>query len=147
MRQEVLDAKNGLKKESRDRELLAAQLATTVREEGQKREEGIERETRMRQEGLERAAEAFHAALREERKVREKEDLRIEGRTLGAVGTKATDASSPESVGLVMEHRALRQSITELQDRLSSAETRQRSAEERTVSMLDAIMGGLTGGE
>ena len=45
-----------------------------------------------------------------------------------------------------MEQRALRQGLSELQDRLANAEVRQRNAEERTVSMLDAIMGGLAGG-
>merc|ERR1719326_955909 len=143
-RQDVLEVKNSLKKEARERELLANKLVGTVREEAQKREEAIEREARIRQEGVERQTEAFHAGLREERKAREREDLRIEGRSLGAVGVKAPgDPSSAEAAGLVMEQRALRQGLAELQDRLSSAEARQRSAEERTVGMLDAIMGGL----
>jgi hypothetical protein len=148
MRQEVQEVKNNLKKEARERELLASKLVGTVREEAQKREEALERESRIRQEGLERQAEAFHAGLREERKAREREDLRIEGRSLGAVGAKAPgDPSSAEAAGLVMEQRALRQGLSELQDRLASAEVRQRNAEERTVSMLDAIMGGLAGSQ
>jgi len=146
MRQEVLDTRTALKKEARDRELMASTFTLAVREEAQKREEMVEREAKLRQEAQERAVEAFHAALREERRTREKEDLRIEGRSLGTVGAKApTDASSSEAVGLVMEQRALRQSLTEMADRLGAAEVRQRNAEERTVSMLDAIMGGLTG--
>jgi len=148
MRQDVQDVKNNLKKEARERELLASKLVGTVREETQKREEAVERESRIRQEGLERQAEAFHAGLRDERKAREREDLRIEGRSLGAVGVKASgDPSSAEAAGLVMEQRALRQGLSELQDRLASAEVRQRNAEERTVSMLDAIMGGLAGSQ
>merc|ERR1719443_1962999 len=148
MRQEVQDVKNNLKKEARERELLANKLVGTVREEAQKREEAVERESRIRQEGLERQAEAFHAGLREERKASEREDLRIEGRSLGVVGAKAPgDPSSAEAAGLVMEQRALRQGLSELQDRLASAEVRQRNAEERTVSMLDAIMGGLAGSQ
>ncbi len=49
------------------------------------------------------------------------------------------------AVGMIMERRALRQSIVELQDRLAQVEARQKDAEERTVGMLDAIMGGLGG--
>jgi len=148
MRQEVQEVKNNLKKEARERELLASKLVGTVREEAQKREEALERESRIRQEGFERQAEAFHAGLRDERKAREREDLRIEGRSLGAVGAKASgDPSSAEAAGLVMEQRALRQGLSELQDRLANAEVRQRNAEERTVSMLDAIMGGLAGSQ
>merc|ERR1719284_1834256 len=39
MRQEGLDLKNNLKKETRDRELMAAKLVQSTREEGQKLEE------------------------------------------------------------------------------------------------------------
>merc|ERR1719324_830783 len=148
IRLEVQDVKNNLKKEAREREMLPSKLVGTVREEAQKREEAVERECRLRQEGLERQAEAFHAGLREERKAREREDLRIEGRSLGAVGAKAPgDPSSAEAAGLVMEQRALRQGLSELRDRVVAAEERQRTAEERTVSMLDAIMGGLAGSQ
>ena len=63
--------------------------------------EALERESRIRQEGFERQAEAFRAGLRDERKAREREDLRIEGRSLGAVGAKAPgDPSSAEAAGL-----------------------------------------------
>ena len=108
----------------------------------------MERESRIKQEGLERHAEAFHAGLHEERKAREREDLRIEGRSLGAVGAKALgEPASAEAAGLVMEQRALRQGLSELQDRWASAEGRQRNAEGRTVNMLDAFMGGLAGSQ
>lgn len=145
LRQDVLEVKSGIKKEAGDRELLGSRLMATVREEAQKRDEATDREARLRQEGLERQTEAFQAALREERKAREREDLRIEGGSLGMVGAKggAGDSTSAEAMGLAMEQRALRQSLADVQDRLSQAESRQRNAEERTVSMLDAIMSGL----
>jgi len=150
VRQEVLETKASLKKEVRDRELADSKVATLVREEAQQREEALEREGRLRQEGLERSSEALHQALREERKVREKEDLRLEGRSLAPVGaSKGPDgvigAMDSEKVGLVMEQRSLRQGLAEIQDRLTQTESRQKNAEERTVSMLDAIMSGLTG--
>jgi len=150
IRQEVLDTKATLKKEVRDRELADTKLSTLVREEAQQREEACDREARLRQEGLERTSDAFHGAVREERKVREKEDLRLEGRSLAGVGgpggpTKGYDPSSAEGAGWVMEQRAIRQSVGDLQDRATQNEVRQRNAEERTVSMLDAIMSGLTG--
>lgn len=89
-----------LKKESRDRELSASQLLQAVREEAQRREEALEREARLREEGTERLTETFHAALREERRVREREDLRIESGSLGA---------------MINDQRVLHESVTELQ--------------------------------
>jgi len=145
--QDVLEAKNALKKEIRDRELTESRLAAFVREETQKREETIERECRLRTEADERVTDACHAAIRDERRVREKEDLRLEGRSLAVVGSKGGDLpDSREAAGLVMEQRALRQGFAELQDRLVNAEMRQKTAEERTVGMLDAIMSGLSTG-
>jgi len=146
LRQEELDTKATLKKEIRDRELADARIATLVREEAQQREETVEREGRLRQEGTERASDAFHVALREERRVREKEDLRLEGRSLAPLGGKGDTVDGAQSAGMVMEQRALRQGVADLADRLTGAEARQRNAEERTVSMLDAIMSGLAQG-
>jgi len=150
LRQEVLEAKAAQKKEARDRELADTKLATLLREEGQQREETAEREGRLRQEGQERTADAFHAAIREERRVREKEDLRLEGRSLAPVGSKSDglgggSSSLGDSSAITMEQRSLRQGMADITDRLGQAEARQRNAEERTVSMLDAIMSGLTG--
>jgi len=147
IRQEVLDLKATIKKEVRDRELGDTKVATLVREEAQQREEACEREARLRQEGQERVADACHSSIREERRVREKEDLRLEGRSLAPVGAgaKGGDVDGSGSMGAAMESRAMRQGLVDLQDRLGQAEMRQKSAEERTVSMLDAIMSGLTG--
>lgn len=47
-------------------------------------------------------------------------------------------------IGFQLDIRTLRQEIGDTQDRLVACEVRQKSAEERTLSMLDAIMGGLT---
>merc|ERR1719230_2000140 len=103
-------------------------------------EEALERESRMRQEALAQATEAMHAALREERKAREREDLRIESRSQGLAPIKKGEDMNAEVMGYTLEQRSLRQGLAELQDRLAASETRQRNAEERTVSMLDAIM-------
>lgn len=150
LRQEQLEVKAAMKRESRDRELQDAKLGTLVREEAQKREEVIIREGRLRQEAMDRTSEAFHAALREERRARERDDLRLENRSLAMVGSKAPvmsvtmeEPAGAEATSLYAEQRALRRSLADLEDRLGQAETRQKSAEERTVGMLDAIMTGL----
>merc|ERR1719515_44628 len=83
---------------------MTSQVTLALREEAQKREEGVSREAKLRQEGLERAAESFHAALREERRQREKEDLRIEGASLNT---------------MLVEQRTLRDTVTDLSDRLT----------------------------
>merc|ERR1719486_1610157 len=80
LRQELMDSKNTLKKESRDRELSVAKVASALREETQKREEAIEREERARQEAQQRTSDSFASALRDERRQREKETLKLESR-------------------------------------------------------------------
>merc|ERR1719277_2470598 len=68
MRTELMETKAGLKKEVRDRELVEAKVGGLVREEGARREEAFERETRLRKEGEERLAESLQASIREERR-------------------------------------------------------------------------------
>jgi len=153
LRQEVLESKATIKRESRDRELAVAKLATLIREEAQKREEQLAREGRLRAEGLERGSEAFHTALRDERKARERDDLRLENRSLVNLGTtspKVFDSgylaaeAVADSTAASMEVRTIARRITEIEDRIEKGESRQKSAEERTVGMLDAIMTGLS---
>jgi len=145
LRQELMDSKATLKKESRDREAVEHKVGALVREETLRREEALDREARFRRESEERAAEAFQMALREERRMREKEDLRIEDRSSANLGAKP-GSGGEQAASLTLEQRGLRQALVDLQDRVAAAEARQKSAEERTVSMLDAIMSGLTGG-
>jgi len=148
LKQNVLDVNNTLKKEARERDAKIASLNAALREETQKREEGFEREERLRNEHHERGAENFRSQLREERRIREKEVMRIEGRSLAAKGQDTlVDRSlggSGDIANLTVECRSLRQGFGDLQERLAQTEARQKSAEERTVSMLDAIMSGLT---
>merc|ERR1719321_337205 len=94
LRQEVLEVKASMKRESRDRELADAKLGTIMREETQKREETMAREGRLRQEAIERSSEAFNVAIREERRARERDDLRLENRSMVPVGAgvKGMDA-------------------------------------------------------
>lgn len=136
LRQELIDVKAGLKREGGERERLEQRAAVLIREEAARREEGLDREVMARKIGEERLAEGLAAALREERRLREREVLRLEDR-----GPAKGDL--PEAASL--EVRGLRQALVTLQDRIGAAETRQKSAEERTVNMLDAIMGGLAG--
>merc|ERR1712151_961007 len=105
-----------------------------------------EKESRARKETEERNVESLQATLRDERRLREKEMLRLEDKSLGggkaglvAITDRGQAASSPENL------RGIKQSVFDLQDRLTATELRQKSAEERTVSMLDAIMSGLAG--
>jgi len=146
LRQEVLEVKAAIKKETRDRDLAEASTSQLVVEEARQREETVEREGRLRKDGEDRLAEAFHTAIREERRLREKEDIRLEGRSLSlstkASGSLALEGSNQEA-GVMLEQRAMRQGLLELQDRVSQNESRQKTGEERTVSMLDAIMSGL----
>lgn len=149
IQQELLDTKNTLKKETRDREMALGKVSSAMREETQKREEAIEREERARQESQQRSADSFSSALREERRAREKENLRLEGRSISAVKTGVSNdfgqtGGIPEVQNCLMENRTMRNALGEFQERLSQTEMRQKSAEERTVSMLDAIMSGLT---
>merc|ERR1712176_615070 len=122
---------------------LREQAATVEKLEIRMREEGEVREGRLRLEGQEGMKDAFHSAIREERRVREKEILRLDGRQPAlTVGGKPGE-SGADSLAVQMDVRALRQAVGDTQDRLVQVEQRQRSAEERTVSMLDALMTGL----
>merc|ERR1712217_139259 len=148
LQQDIVDTKASFKKEVRERELMEARLGVMIRDEAFRREEAIEKESRARKETEERNVESLQATLRDERRLREKEMLRLEDRSLGggkaglaAITDRGQAAGSPENL------RGLKQSVFDLQDRLTAAELRQKSAEERTVSMLDAIMSGLTGPE
>lgn len=149
LHQENLELKASIKREARDRELADAKLSSMVREEAQKRQECFQKEGRLRQEAVERSSEAMHAAIREERKVRERDDLRLENRSLATVGKDITNTSAAmyqvesNETTLAAEQRAITRRISEVEDRLQQNEIRQKSAEERTVGMLDAIMTGL----
>merc|ERR1719321_406527 len=150
LHQENLELKAGMKREARDRELADAKLSTLVREEAQKRADAFQKEGRLRSEAVERCSEAFHSAIREERKARERDDLRLENRSLVNVGEHrqlALDASlamvETSETTISAENRALQRRVSEMEDRLNQNEIRQKSAEERTVGMLDAIMTGL----
>eukprot|EP00746_Dinoflagellata_sp_MGD_P007726 gnl/MRDRNA2_/MRDRNA2_115360_c0_seq1.p1 gnl/MRDRNA2_/MRDRNA2_115360_c0~~gnl/MRDRNA2_/MRDRNA2_115360_c0_seq1.p1 ORF type:complete len:1084 (-),score=338.06 gnl/MRDRNA2_/MRDRNA2_115360_c0_seq1:73-3324(-) len=148
LHQENLELKATVKREARDRELADAKLSTLVREETQARTEAIQREGRLRQEAVERSSEAMHQAIREERKARERDDLRLENRSLANVGGKAALDSSMVTMEfnestLAAEQRAITRRVSEIEDRIQQNEVRQKSAEERTVGMLDAIMTGL----
>lgn len=143
LRQEMMEVKSGMKKETRDREAIEQRVGALVREEAVRREEAIDRESRIRKEGEERLSETLSLAVREERRTRERELLRLEER--GLVGGGAAAGTAKGNADGSMETRGLRQAVVDLQDRVGSAESRQKSAEERTVSMLDAIMSGLTG--
>merc|ERR1712050_272117 len=83
LQQDSVDAKASLKKEARERELMEARLQAMMREESLRREEAIERESRARKEAEARNVESFQATLREERRARENELLRIEDKSLG----------------------------------------------------------------
>lgn len=68
---------------------------------------------------------------------------RLESKSAAIAGNTAR-AITDEAAVSAME-RNMRAALTEMQDRLAQAEARQKGAEERTVSMLDAIMSGLAG--
>merc|ERR1712070_488973 len=71
---------------------------------------------------------------------------RLENKSFAIAGVPATAADSAiVAADLTSMDRNMRQAVSEMQDRLVQAEMRQKSAEERTVSMLDAIMSGLAG--
>lgn len=61
----------------------------------------------------------------------------------GAAAVEPMTAQLPTAGSVALEQRQLRQSLLELQERVGRAEARQKSTEERTVSMLDTIMNGL----
>jgi len=148
LRQELVDVRAGLKREGRERDQLEAKVIAQLREEACHREEAVDREARQRREAEVRAADALQAAIREERRLREKEALRLEEQALAALGRAPglpATGGQAAAVATAAEQRGLRQNIAELQERLGAAEARQKSAEERTVGMLDAIMSGLAG--
>lgn len=145
LRQEVMDIKNGLKKEVRDREASEARLGSLLREETTRREEADDREARARKEADEQLAEVFQGSLRDERRTRERESARLEDRSLTLVGGPSPKRTSFGALCAPDDTSDLRQAVVDLQDRVGAAEVRQKSSEERTVSMLDAIMSGLMG--
>jgi len=67
---------------------------------------------------------------------------RLEGKSASMSGNSARALTDKVDSNL---ERNVRIALAEMQDRLSQAEFRQKGAEERTVSMLDAIMSGLAG--
>merc|ERR1712070_42704 len=67
---------------------------------------------------------------------------RLEGKSASIAGNSARALT--ETVDSNLE-RNVRAALADMQDRMSQAEIRQKGAEERTVSMLDAIMSGLAG--
>lgn len=149
-RQDLVITKTALKKDMREQELAMEKLAIAVREESQKNEEAIKRESRLRQDSHNALEEAKNQAIREERHAREKAHLALQGRGI-TLGGSAKPGGEPVQGGELLtaqlDIRSLRQAVGETHDRLGQLENRQKSAEERTVSMLDAIMGGLTGPE
>jgi len=71
---------------------------------------------------------------------------RLENKSFAIAGVPVTASDSAiVAADLTSMERNTRGAISEMQDRLVQAEMRQKSAEERTVSMLDAIMSGLAG--
>jgi len=145
--QDIMETKNELKREIRDREETQTKVISMVREESTRREEGLDKEARLRLEGEERSAQALQAAIREERRQRGQGELRLEDlamadRPRGEKTTAGAIMNAP-SPAAMEEQLRLKQLMLELQARVASSEARQKSAEERTVSMLDAIMNGL----
>eukprot|EP00928_Gymnodinium_smaydae_P095200 TRINITY_DN8149_c3_g1_i2.p1 TRINITY_DN8149_c3_g1~~TRINITY_DN8149_c3_g1_i2.p1 ORF type:complete len:2243 (+),score=670.98 TRINITY_DN8149_c3_g1_i2:128-6730(+) len=151
-RQEILQTQAAMKKELREHSVAVDNLQVVVREEKEAREEAVSREGRLRQDGQEQLKTFFQDAMREERRVREKELLRLEGRVpssvtgLGKPGFESLSlgGAGDGGVNASAEIRGMRQALGDTQNRLNQVEQRQKSAEERTVSMLDAIMSGLT---
>jgi len=138
--QDLRDTKTELKREIRDREEGQSQVNLHLREESARREEALEREARLRLEGEERAAQQLQAAVREERRQRVQSELRLGGDEKVTTGTLM-------NVSALEEQGRLQQQLLELQARVASSEARQKTTEERTVNMLDAIMNGLMSNE
>jgi len=148
--QEVMEARSALRQEIRDREEGQSKVTHQFREEAAKREEALEREARLRLEGEERAAQGLQAAIREERRLRLQSEMRLEG--LGKALAASPSSGDDRLAAAIMdssteEQTRLKNQLTELQARVASSEARQKTAEERTVSMLDAIMNGLMSNE
>lgn len=137
--QDLLETKTELKREIREREEGQSQASLQLREEIGKREEAFEREARLRLDGEERVEQKLQAAVREERRQRVQSELRFEGEDKGS-GTLI-------NVSAMEEQGRVRQQLLDLQARVASSEARQKTVEERTVSMLDAIMNGLMSNE
>eukprot|EP00439_Symbiodinium_sp_Y106_P031684 s145_g3.t2 len=105
---------------------------------------------RLRLEGEERAAQGLQAAIREERRLRLQSEMRLEGlgKALAASPSSGDDRLAAAILDSSTEEQTrLKNQLTELQARVASSEARQKTAEERTVSMLDAIMNGLMSNE
>merc|ERR1711920_296115 len=102
---------------------MEAKLGAMIRDEASHREEAIARESRVRKEAEERNVDSLQAAVRDERRSREKELLRLEDRVL-ASGGKAPLAAIADrghvQAGSPPDIRGIRRSITDLQDRLSA---------------------------
>lgn len=148
--QEVMEARSALRQEIRDREEGQSKVTHQFREEAAKREEALEREARLRLEGEERAAQGLQAAIREERRLRLQSEMRLEGlgKALAASPSSGDDRLAAAILDSSTEEQTrLKNQLTELQARVASSEARQKTAEERTVSMLDAIMNGLMSNE
>lgn len=99
---------------------------------------------------LDQLKESFVTTMRDERRHREKDVMRLETRAAAAPGTVPAildTHSVGEGLSMQQDLRVIRQAVGETQERVEQIETRQKTAEERTVSMLDAIMSGLANGE
>eukprot|EP00913_Durusdinium_trenchii_P001290 g1189.t1 len=140
--QDLLETKTELKREIREREEGQSQASLQLREEIGKREEAFEREARLRLDGEERVEQKLQAAVREERRQRVQSELRFEGEDKGS-GTLINVSAMEDP----FEQGRVRQQLLDLQARVASSEARQKTVEERTVSMLDAIMNGLMSNE
>lgn len=92
---------------------------------------------------IEEEAHLREAALAADRRARIEKPLAIAG-SPSLPSLRSTSLSMDLADRLQVETQGLREAFERLQDRLSQAELRQKGAEERTVSMLDAIMSGLT---
>lgn len=97
----------------------------------------LREEARLRVEGEERQAQ--QAAVREERR------QRVQSLRLG--GDEKVTSGTLMNVSALEEQSRLQQQLLDLQARVASSEARQKTTEERTVNMLDAIMNGLMSSE
>eukprot|EP00929_Paragymnodinium_shiwhaense_P073377 TRINITY_DN37374_c0_g1_i1.p1 TRINITY_DN37374_c0_g1~~TRINITY_DN37374_c0_g1_i1.p1 ORF type:complete len:2106 (-),score=704.72 TRINITY_DN37374_c0_g1_i1:95-6412(-) len=151
IRQEVLNTKSLVRQQLRDQAVETEKVQAALRHEADQREEALQREARARQEGQEQLRDQMNSAIRTERETRGKEVLRLEGRqtsiagkALGGGAVAEFQVGDRNALGVMeVDVKSLRQALGDTQDRLVAVEVRQKSAEERTVSMLDAIMSGL----
>lgn len=126
-----LELQSTISLEQKERRELGSSLRRALEEETSLREAALAADRRARLEA--RPPSALPEAVR------------LSARPLAL--TSGQREASPADASLQAEQRSLRHSQSELQARLEQAEARQKSAEERTVSMLDAIMSGLTASE